>query len=240
MRIHSLQHVWFEGLANLDPWAASRGHELSKTLCFQDARFPPVDELDVLIVMGGPMSVHDENHYPWLKPETNFLEQAISKDKSVVGICLGAQLLAHLFGARVYKNRYKEIGWHRVSLTDEARTSKIFGNLPREFEPFHWHGETFDLPRGCLRTAGNAACLNQAFEYDGGRVIGLQFHLESSLDSIRLLIDNCSSDLTPGDYVQNPEQMLAAPHRLTAIAAVMVRLMDAIEGRLMLPAGAKC
>ena len=231
MRIHSLEHVWFENLANIEVWAKAKSHSITKTLVFQEPKFPSVDELDMLIIMGGPMSVHDQEQYPWLAAEKTFIEEAIARGKSVLGICLGAQLIASVFGARVYKNRHKEIGWHPIFLSDEAHESEIFRFLPGKFAAFHWHGETFDLPDKCRRVAGSEACANQAFESDAGRVIALQFHLESSRESIRLLIENCSSDLVPGKYVQTAEQMLSQQDAPPRIETLMTHLLDQTEKR---------
>lgn len=208
MRAHSLQHVWFEDLANIEPWLRKSGHTVSKTHLWNNERLPGLDELDWLIVMGGPMNIYEEKKFGWLVREKEFIRDAITQGKLVLGICLGAQLIADVLGGRVYKNEHKEIGWYPVRLSEAAKESKVLSVLPNEFTAFHWHGDTFNLPSSCKRTAVSEGCLNQAFEYDQGRVIGLQFHLESSLESVRRLIQNCGEDLTKGEYIQTADDIL--------------------------------
>jgi len=126
MRLHYLQHVWFEDLANTGIWARNRGHSISGTLLPHTEDFPPIGDFDRLIILGGPMSTSEEEKYPWLVREKKFIAEAIANDKIVLGTCLGAQLIADALGAKLYKNRYKEIGWSPVSLTREARGWPIF------------------------------------------------------------------------------------------------------------------
>lgn len=225
MRIHSLQHVAFEDLANIKVWAGEKGHAVTRTLLFRREPLPSLDEIDCLVVMGGPMSVGDEKEYPWLADEKKFIERALKSGKRILGICLGAQLLAEVLGGRVYKNQHKEIGWHPVSLSTQGKQSAVFSVLPPEFTAFHWHGDTFDLPLTCVRLASSEGCLNQAFEY-GPNVLGLQFHLESSPESIQALIENCGGDMTEGKYVQSAQEILAGYGKLPEIYQRMNQLLD--------------
>lgn len=114
-------------------------------------------------------------------------------------------------------------------MTPDGKSSKIFGVLPEEFVAFHWHGDTFDIPPGARRTAESAGCRNQAFEI--GRAVGLQFHLESSMDSIDHLIHNCGDELTEGRYVQKPEELLANAKRFSEICTLMDVFLDNIQKR---------
>jgi len=228
MRLHYLQHVPFEDLANIGTWAEGRGHRVSGTLLFEDGKFPRISEFDWLVVMGGPMGVYDDGRYPWFTREKEFIEKAIAGGKIVLGICLGAQLIADVLGGRVYRNVHKEIGWHPVSLTREAAGSSFFNGFPGRFTAFHWHGDTFDIPPGCMRAAESEACANQAFEYNG-RVVGLQFHLESSIESIGRLIRNCRDELVQGRYIQSPEEMLSSHNSLQEINRLMNSFLDNIE-----------
>ena len=225
MRLHSLQHAAFEDLANIGEWAKERGRVVSKTLLFENGALPRTGDLDRLVILGGPMSTGDEREYPWLAAEKKFINEAIAAGKQVLGICLGAQLLAEVLGGKVFKNRYKEIGWHAVSLTEEGKKSPVWRGSPCEFTAFHWHGDTFDLPAGCVRLAGSAGCANQAFAF-GSRVLGLQFHLESSPESIRALIENCGSDMKRGEFVQSAERIFAETEKIGQIRPVMDRLLD--------------
>ncbi len=228
MRLHYLQHVPFEDLANIEVWAKERNYQISRTRFFEDKRLPQMRSFDWLIIMGGPMNIYEEEKYPWLAKEKKFIEKAIVNKKIVLGVCLGAQLIADIIGGKVYKNNCKEIGWFPVSLTEEAKKSSVFNALPDRFIPFHWHGDTFNLPSGSKRIAQSEGCANQAFEYDG-RVIGLQFHLESSIESINRLIQNCGDELVEGKYIQKPDEMLSQHKNLQEINRIMNMLLDNIE-----------
>lgn len=209
MRIHCLQHVPFEGPAGIADWAAAQGHPVAGTRLFEGADLPDQDEFDWLVVMGGPMGIHDEHNHPWLEEEKSFIRASINGGKTVVGICLGAQMIAHVLGARVFANAEKEIGWYPIELTDAGRGSDAFGFLPERFEVFHWHGDTFDLPSGAVHLAHSEGCRNQAYLYQG-RVLGLQFHLESTPKSVRDIVAHCADEIAPAPYIQSAERMLAA------------------------------
>jgi GMP synthase (glutamine-hydrolysing) len=200
MNLHYLQHAPFEGLAHIQAWASRRGHRISATRLFAGEVPPHGQKIDLLIVLGGPMGVHDESQYPWLSDEKRSLETAIRSGTKVLGICLGAQLLADVLGAKVYPNQEKEIGWFPIELTDEGRRSPL-GVLGRKRTVFHWHSDTFELPKGAMQLARSEACENQAFQYEGS-VLGFQFHLEMTSQSVSRLIQNCRGDLALGPYVQ--------------------------------------
>ena len=176
MRIHCIQHVPFEGPAAVKDWALERGHVLSRTALYDNESLPAMDEFDWLIVMGGPMGVYDEDMYPWLAAEKRFIGRSIAEGHTVLGICLGAQLMAAALGGTVRANARREIGWFPVRLLPEAGRIPAFARLPREFDAFHWHGDTFGIPPGAVRAAESDACPAQAFSYND-RVIGLQFPL---------------------------------------------------------------
>jgi GMP synthase (glutamine-hydrolysing) len=171
------------------------------------------------------MSVHDESAYHWLADEKKLIERAIRTGKRVFGVCLGAQLLADVLGARVYKNRYKEIGWFPVHLTCQATSSSLLADFPESFPAFHWHGETFEVPAGALHLAWSEACDNQAFEF-AGTVLGLQFHLEVTPGSVRALIKNCRADISTGRNQQPPEQMLAFRKEFGTVRPLLYRMLD--------------
>lgn len=209
MRIHCLQHVPFEGPASIADWAVAKGYRVRTTPLFEGADLPSRPEFDLLLVMGGPMGIYDEAEYPWLAGEKVFLRETIAAEKTVVGICLGAQLLADVLGAPVYRNAHKEIGWFPMELTAAGRSSDLFGFLPQRLDVFHWHGDTFGMPAGAVHLARSEGCENQAFLYEG-RVLGLQFHLESTPRSVQEILSNCADEIVPSAYVQNAERMLAA------------------------------
>jgi GMP synthase-like glutamine amidotransferase len=229
MKIHTLQHVPFEGPANFAQWFASRGHTMADTLLYErSSAFPALDSFDFLLIMGGPMSVNDEAQFPWLVDEKRFVAQAVNAGKTVVGVCLGAQLIANVLGSRVYRNSQKEIGWFPVWLTEEGLRSRSFNGFTREFTAFHWHGETFDIPSGAVRLAESSACANQAFEYDG-RVVGLQFHLETNEASARKLIGNLSDEIKPAPFIQSAGEMMGKRERFAELS----RSLDTLLGNLV-------
>ena len=228
MKLHILQHVPFEGPAAIRPWARNRGHRISKTLMFEPSKFPAMADFDWLVILGGPMNIYEEKKYPWLVREKRFIEKAMSSGKKVLGICLGAQLAADLLGGQVRRNRYKEIGWHEAALTPQGRKDPVFGALPRRFVPFHWHGDTFEIPKGAVRAAESRGCRNQAFIYEQ-RIVGLQFHLETTPLSARKLAQNCKDEIhAGGKYIQKPAGMLAAAKRFQALSFLGRRFLDAM------------
>jgi GMP synthase-like glutamine amidotransferase len=212
MRIHVLQHVPFEGLGSMAHWIANKGFHLTISRLYQGDPLPDLRQFEWLIVLGGPMGVYDETQYPWLVMEKRLIEAAIRAEKTVLGICLGAQLIATALGRRVSPNPEREIGWHSLRLTQAANRTSLFGFMPDDLLAFHWHGDTFEIPDTAVALASSAACANQAFLY-GRRVVGLQFHLETTSAAAQALIENCANELVPGRYIQRPEEIMASPRR---------------------------
>ncbi len=229
MKIHCIQHVKFETPGTITEWIETKNHFLSTTHLYENESFPEIDTFDLLIVMGGPMNIYEYEKYPWLREEKTFLEKAIAEGKAVLGICLGAQLLADVLKAEVFNNNYKEIGWFPVSAgKDEKSEIPLLKGIPDEFPAFHWHGDTFSLPEGAKRLFESEACKNQGFLYKN-RVIGLQFHLEMSNQTIRNVIENCRDELTEGKYIQKADEMLDRADLLKESGQLMCRLLDNLE-----------
>lgn len=220
-----LQHVPFEGPGAIADWTARRGYRLRVIHLAHDP-LPALAGLDGLVVMGGPMGVDDEGIYPWLRAEKRFIADCIQAGKGVIGVCLGAQLIAQVLGARVYRHRHAEIGWFPIGLTDEARAQPLMAGLPAQILAFHWHNDTFDLPQGAIHLARSQACEHQAFLYEG-RVLGLQCHLEITREGLRDLIQHDADSLQPGPFVQTAEQMLAMGEEgFAQIHALCFELLD--------------
>jgi GMP synthase-like glutamine amidotransferase len=210
MRVHVLQHLPFEDLGNIAPNLETRGAHVSYTHFFENPHLPPPDGFDLIIIMGGSMSANDEEKFPWLKLEKQFIRDVIKRGIGVLGVCLGAQLIANALGARVYRNPHKEIGWFPVR---RVQAPEGHFTLPQECMAFHWHGETFDLPEGAVKLAESDACRNQAFQIKRN-VIGLQFHLETTPYNASALIENFRDELVPAPYIQREEEILSAPDPL--------------------------
>ncbi|HTP60214.1 MAG TPA: type 1 glutamine amidotransferase [Spirochaetia bacterium] len=230
LKAHWFHHVPFEGLGSIQGWLAEKRAQVSVTQFFaaEGPAFPRLDDVDLLIIMGGPMSVNNEKEHPWLREEKAFAAEAIRRGTPVLGICLGAQLIASALGAGVRPNALAEIGWHPVERVGAG--GDLERQLPRQLLPFHWHGETFDLPPGARHIARSAACENQAFTV-GDRVIALQYHLETTPALARGLVENCAADLVPGKYIQAPEQILGSRERFENANSVLAGILDALIQR---------
>jgi GMP synthase-like glutamine amidotransferase len=231
MRVQVLQHVPFEDIGAMASWLAARGVIPDYTRFYDDGILPPVDGLDLIIVMGGPMSVNDEVQWPWLRAEKQFLREAIAQGVGVLGVCLGAQLIADALGARVYPNAEKEIGWFPIQgVPEDAGPAEDCCRFPAESRVFHWHGETFDLPPRAVRLARSAACENQAFRI-GRQVVGLQFHLETTPESVVAIVDHCRDELVPAPWIQTEAAIRGADAADYAEAnRLMARILDDLVG----------
>lgn len=230
MKIHYIQHVAFEGLGAMQSYLEGKGHDLSFTHVYAGETLPSVDTFDGLIVMGGPMGIYDYDEYPWLKDEKVFIRQAIDAGKTVLGICLGAQLIADVLGSTaekraVYAGEHKEIGWFDIQRSPELKDTVLGGVFPPTLEVFHWHGDMFDVPNGTQALASSAACPNQGFVYQD-RVMGFQFHLETTPESAAALIAHCGDELDGSEYVQDAEAMLADKQRFKRLNQTMYQVLQ--------------
>jgi GMP synthase-like glutamine amidotransferase len=225
LRIHYLQHVDYEGLGSIEEWINSSGHLLTSTRLFEKVVLPSLQDIDWLIIMGGPMNVDDEKQYPWLVEEKKFIRQAIDADRTVLGICLGSQLVSSALGAKVFKNKVKEIGWYDIELTRFAQAGKLFFDFGKRVKVFHWHGDTFDLPEKAVHLASSAACKNQAYIYKD-KVMALQFHLETTLRSLEQMIEHGKKELSSEKYIQTGEEILAEKRLIETNKIILFKLLD--------------
>jgi GMP synthase-like glutamine amidotransferase len=227
MRVQCIRHVAFEGPGTIAQWAKRRGHTLAETRAGETA--PEMDSFDMLVLLGGTMSACDDDAYPWLPIERAFIARAVEEGKLVLGICLGAQLLATALGGRVFRNPEPEIGWYPVSKTGAGRQSGVFAGWPTSFLAGHWHSDTFEPPEGTPVAFMSEACMRQAFETNGGRVVALQFHLEWNDHALTRLIEECGKELVPAAHVQDAERMLAHPELLAQTRDLMFELLDRMQ-----------
>ncbi|WP_406658070.1 type 1 glutamine amidotransferase [Methanolobus sp. ZRKC2] len=228
MRIHCLQHLEFETLGNINQWVCGRGHTLSRSLPYASTLFPQLDDLDLLIIMGGLMSVYEEDSYPWLKLEKKFVKKCLNEGKAVLGICFGAQMLAEILGSRVSRNEYKEIGWHKVKTIDGNGKFALSSGFPEEFTALQWHGDTFALPENTVRLFESEACREQGFIFRDN-VLAVQFHPEVDERCIQDLVENCRSDLVYGRYIQNENDIVDRPDFIEGSASLMFYILDWFE-----------
>lgn len=227
MRAHYLQHVAFEGLGSIEVWLQNAGYEISSTQFFNSEELPEIEDIDLLIVMGGPMSVNDVLEHPWLVTEKEFIRSVVKAEKQVLGICLGAQLIANAMGGEVFPNSVKEIGWYQVEAV-KSQSNFVF-QFPEKTEAFHWHGETFSLAKGAVQIAKSKGCKNQAFQI-GNNVIGLQFHLETTPKSAQDIVENSREELVEGEYIQSEEEILSAPkERYSSINSLMGSILGYLQ-----------
>jgi GMP synthase-like glutamine amidotransferase len=237
MRIHVIQHVPFEGPGLIGEWAQECGHSLATSLAITE-EYPDVDDIDFLAVMGGPMDADDEDASPWLVPEKHFIAEAIAAGRLVLGVCLGAQILAELIGGRVVRADEREIGWFPVRLTTDGAAEQLFARWPDEVVVGHWHGDTFKLPLGMEPALSSEITPNQAFVFDG-RVVGVQFHLEWDEDALHALLEACSEELDDGGaHVATAEEFAAdASKHVPECRELLFELLDGMEQTGPLRAG---
>jgi GMP synthase-like glutamine amidotransferase len=227
--MHYLQHEPFEDPGSILEWANERRHQISSTMVFDGESLPSLESFDMLVIMGGGMSVYEEDKYPWLTGEKRFIEKTIRRNKAVLGICLGAQLIASALGARVYKNPTKEIGWFPVNLSGEVKESRFSLHWPDSFNALHWHGDTFDLPAGARRTAFSLATRNQSFEY-GARTVALQYHIESTPESVKRLVTGCPDEIVPGyPYIQSAAEIIQYNEAFIPMKKLLFGMLDTMS-----------
>ena len=200
MEILVFQHHPLEGLGTIRHWLESHQVSITYHKFFEDQSIPNIDEYDGLIIMGGPMSVNDEDEHPWITEAVKTIKRAIDCNKKVLGICLGAQLIAKSLGAIVKPNQHREIGLHPISPVKTSNTD-VF-TFPNPLNVIHWHSQTFDIPLNATHIAQSEACTNQGFQI-GKNVIGLQFHLELDKDSLKSLVQEFKDQLIQDQYVHN-------------------------------------
>lgn len=211
IRIHYLQHVPFENPGSILTWAKENGHIITSTQLYKNHTLPKQQDFHWLVVMGGPMNIYEEEKYPWLAAEKAFIKEVIAASKVVIGLCLGGQLIAHAIGGKVTENPYKEIGWFKVKLSEEARSMPLFSFFPQQPVVFQWHGDTFSsLPEDAKCIAESQACKHQAFIYKK-KVFGFQYHLENTPSIINDLVENCRDEMVKDIYVQTPEELMGHP-----------------------------
>lgn len=224
-KIYILQHVSFEGPGMILPILNKMGLSSRIIHLYKNEKIPTKQETDRLIVMGGPMNMEDEEQYPWLRTEKKLIRDLIESGKPVLGICLGAQLIAHVMGNDVYPAKDHEIGWYPILLTKQAEDHSATKSWKKEPMVYHWHGNTFDLPVGAVHLASTKLCKNQAFILNEN-VIGLQFHLEIGRPEVEKMIENWGRYRKSGPSVQSPEEMLQKSDAAAETKKMLEQLLE--------------
>lgn len=228
IRVHALEHAPAEGVARIGDWVQARGHFLTTTRLDLGQSLPRPEDFDLLIMMGGGMNIYQYRDFPWLRDERALMLAAVEDNKPVLGVCLGAQMLADVLGARVHQNQVKEIGWYPVRFVERP---EAFAAFEETATVFHWHGDTFELPPGAQRIAESEACSNQAFMH-GDRLIGLQFHVEIEPQTVSNFVCGGESELVAQPYVQTPDTILGNRVDLTAMHQGLEHLLDYLASRV--------
>jgi GMP synthase-like glutamine amidotransferase len=225
-RIRCLQHVPFEGPAYIKDWALQKNHAFAITHLYEGEALPALHEFDFLVVMGGPMGVNDHSKYTWLSEEKTFIRTCVELGKPVIGICLGAQLMAAAMGAPVTPNHSKEIGWFNLSKTEAGMSQPLLDGFHTDTPVFHWHGDTFGIPRMGKHLLKSDACVNQAFII-GINALALQFHLEMTPESLQGMLENCGDELlADGPFIQTASQILSNTSFLSTNNQHLAVLLD--------------
>jgi GMP synthase-like glutamine amidotransferase len=220
-------HVPFEGLGCIENWISVNNHSASYTKFYESAHLPKLTDIDWLIIMGGPMSVHDEAEFPWLINEKRFIRKAIEMGKTIIGICLGSQLIAEVLGSKIFPNNQKEIGWFDIQLTETGKSTSICKKFDDKFKAFHWHGETYNLPSGARHLFRSQACENQGFLYKE-KVLGIQFHFEVTDKSLKAMLESGESELIETETVQSAVEILKNTGFIENSNKMMFQILDKI------------
>ena len=229
MKVHWFQHVEFEGLGLIEPWLRTRGHEIGVTRWWAgETAGAAAAGCEWLIVMGGPMNIYQHRDHPWLVAEKAAIAAAAARGARILGVCLGAQLIADVLGGKVMQNPEREIGWWPVRAVQDGVGSRYA--FPTVTTVLHWHGDTFTLPPGATWLAESEACARQAFAW-GERVLALQFHLEMGADSVAEIAAGCADELAAGGAWVQPAERLktGAREHGQGAEALLAKLLAAME-----------
>ena len=207
MHLHYFQHNHFEDLGYIGDWAKSHNFTTSVTRFDLNPNLPSLEDFDWLVVMGGAMGVNDSDKYPWILKEIEFIKEVIRSGKTVIGVCLGSQLIASALGARVYKNAEPEMGFWPITFTADAQRDNVFRHFPANLTVMHFHFDTYELPEGAIAMAESTITPIEAFRF-GNNVFALQFHSELTESNTPIFIRELTHEIVPGKLVQQPAEML--------------------------------
>ncbi len=208
MKVCAFLHAPFEKPGVFKDWALSKGFQFDEVHAYDGEPIPSVDDYDFFLFMGGPHSPSQVEKYPYLGTEIHLAQAAMAKNKYVVGVCLGAQIMGEALGAAVEKSPHKEVGVFPITLTPDGESDPLFNGLPSVYPVAHWHCDMPGLSAGAVVLATSEGCPRQIVRY-GESALALQCHLEMTRDMVEGMIQNCPEDIHPGTYIQSAEELLA-------------------------------
>ncbi|MFS0906515.1 type 1 glutamine amidotransferase [Priestia aryabhattai] len=197
---------------------------------YEKCNFPSLDEFDFLIILGGHMGAYEEETYSWLSLVKQFIKEAVNHNKYVLGICLGAQLIANALGGKVYPHTHKEVGWWPIEINKDASNVQILSGIADKFTALQFHGDTFDIPKAAVLLGSSKGCENQLFIYDD-RVIGIQFHPELTNELIEKALKTYEYSKGFKGFMQKPEDIINQFTFLDQSTDMWFTLLDNIQNK---------
>lgn len=210
MKMSLLIHADFEGPGLISKLAKQNNIHLDIVKTYRGEALPPMDNYDMLVIMGGPQSASDEyEKFPYLANEVEYIQSAIKSNKKVLGFCLGAQLIGRAYKQPAERSPFKEVGLFPIKLTASAASDPLLNGLGKEINTFHWHRDMPGVSDDFTLLAASDGCPRQIIKF-AKYVYGFQCHIEIEKDGAKDLINHCGDDLTPGSYIQRSKEILEA------------------------------
>lgn len=223
MNILCITHANFETPGTIQEWALNNNYNFKIEKPYRGEILSSIDNFDFLIIMGGPQNIQNLKEYPYLITEINLIKTAISKNKKILGICLGAQLIGEALEVKSLSSPEKEIGVYPINLTVEGMSDPLLQNMPKSFPVIHWHNDMPGINDKCILLASSPGCPHQIIKYRNN-VYGFQCHLEMTLKCIKKMIAAAPEDLTPSKFTQTKEELLNQDY--TSINNSMLQILD--------------
>jgi GMP synthase (glutamine-hydrolysing) len=211
MKMLFITHAAFEKPGSIETWAKKNGHQTHEVSPFKGEKLPDINDFDFLVVMGGPQSPLHVDEAPYLLDEIALIKEALSKNKRIIGVCLGAQLIGEALGAKTERSPNREIGVYPLRLFSAAKYDPVFGKFPEKFDVAHWHSDMPGIPKGAVLLAETEGCPRQIFSY-GDRVYGFQCHFELTQELMKGMVEHCADDLKPGNYIRSASEIVGADY----------------------------
>lgn len=223
MNILCITHADFETPGVIQNWALENNYSFKLEKPYKGDILSSIDNFDLLIIMGGPQNLQKLTNYPYLIAEIDLIKEAITKNKKVLGFCLGAQLISEALGIKTLSSPEKEVGVYPISLTLEGINDPLLKNMPKVFPVIHWHNDMPGIDDDSIILASSSGCPNQIIKYKNN-VYGFQCHLEMTLNCIKKMIVAASEDLNPSKFTQTEEELLAQDY--TSVNNLMINILN--------------